>query len=232
MKEKNMKNNECICIVGSKEKRYIEKIKVNSKIIKSIFHNSGNTRISFNLMMMTTDHRVLLLERTQSFHFLKVIKDLKSNIVNFGLWGSLYTSELEKIKTIFFNFIPSLTSKGALVDREEPNSIRIFPGGHSNRRETVISTLLRELREETSLDLTVEDLRFSQSCLFNVLIYDLMVKKRFDNLVFPIKINMSSQDIMTKFRETKHTRNPIFVDIKDCKSLYEAFILVQRFMTL
>lgn len=86
-----------ILVVGIEENRYITKIKVNPSTIKTIFNNVGNANISFNLMMMTTDHRVLLLERTQSYHYPKVIKDLKSNIIDFSLLGSLYTSELEKI---------------------------------------------------------------------------------------------------------------------------------------
>lgn len=219
---------------GVTEKRSISKIKVNPSIIKAVFNSVGRSKISFNLMMMTTDQQVLLLERTQSYHFPKVVRDLKSNIVNFNLLRSLYTSELEKIKYTFFNFVSSLPLIEAsfpLKERFNTKAIHIFPGGHSSRQETIIWTLLRELREETCLNISVKDLKFNQSCIFSVLIHDLTIQKSFNNFVFPVKVNMNSQDIIQNFKETKHTRNPTFINIKGL-SLFEAFVVVQKFMLL
>jgi ADP-ribose pyrophosphatase YjhB (NUDIX family) len=214
-------------ILGNEEKRHVSKIKVNPMIIQTIFNNIGNSQISFNLMIMTTDDKVLLLERTQSHHFTKVIHDLKLNVINFKLWKSLYTSELENIFQMFFGFMPPRKIYSSFIN----NTVHIFPGGHPNKRETIISTLLRELREETCMNIPVKDLKFNQSSIFNVSIYDLIIRKSFTNFVFPVKINMSSKDILQNFKETKHTRNPTFVDITG-HTLFDAFILVQKFMVL
>src|SRR5574344_268592 len=88
---------------GLKEMRYISPIKVTTGILTNIlntvaFRQPLNNNKSFNLMMMTLDHKVLLLQRTQSFHFPKVIKDLQLNKINFDLLESLYSTEVEKIR--------------------------------------------------------------------------------------------------------------------------------------
>lgn len=253
LKVNNMK------IIGGGETRYITKIKVNPRIIKIILSNVGKSNISFNLMLITTDHRVMLMERTESHHFPRVIKDLKSNIINLNLLDSLYTSELEKIKNKIG--VSTRLDDGLALGRSEGLRIDplvlIFPGGHPStrslqqttskasvsqrplqpsgrysKRETVITTLLRELHEETRLNINLQDLRFNQSYIFNVVINDLMIKKSFNNLVFPVKLNMSSLDITREFKETKHVRNPTFIDIKDCRSLSEVFLLVQKIIIL
>ena len=59
-----------------------------------------------------------------------------------------------------------------------------------------------------------------------------MIKKYFNNLVFPTKVNMSSQDITKKFKNTKHTINPTFINIDINRSLHENFLKVQNFMLL
>lgn len=214
-----------IIISGIYERRYIDKIKIDTNTLKKIF-NSFNYEHSFNLMMITRDHKVLLLQRTQSFHFPKVVNDLKLNKINFNLLDSLYTSELEKIKRLFFNFMPTFNHKN------RSNFVYIFPGGHSNYNEKVILTLLREFEEETSIKIDIAKLRFNQFFVFKVLIFDIIIKRTFKNFVFPVKVNMTSQDIIQKFKETKHTRNPTFVDINTCKSLLDAFVQVQKFMVL
>ena len=217
-------------MTGTNERRYISKIKVNPSILRDIFKSVSTKKISFNLMMITTDQKVFLLQRSQSFHFPKVIKDLKANKINFDLIESLYTSELEKIRNLFFSFIPPLN------DSFGPNGkqpiVHIFPGGHSSYNETVIFTLLRELYEETSININFKDLRFNQSYMFKVSIYDAMIQRTFENFIFPVKVNMSSHEILQKFQETKHTRNPTFIDINQNDSLFEAFIRVQYFMLL
>ncbi|ADO00419.1 hypothetical protein WIV_gp076 [Wiseana iridescent virus] len=214
---------------GVNEKRYISKIKVNSIILKNIL-NSVVPKISFNLMMMTTDNKVLLLERTQSFHFPKVVKDLKTNTINFQLLDTLYPVELEKIRKIFFDFMPpfNLTESKVL----HRTKIHIFPGGHSLYNEKIALTLLRELQEEIGCPFAVEELNFNQSCIFKMLIYDSVVKKTFNNFVFPVKVNDTSNNLFHKFKDTKHTRNPTFVDIGECQSLFDAFIKVQECMLL
>lgn len=211
---------------GSKEMRYLSQVKVTSSILTNILNTTtGFNNQSFNLMMMTLDHKVLLLQRTQSFHFPKVVRDLKFNKINLDLLGSLYSTEAEKIRKLFFDFFPPLISK------QKESIIHIFPGGHSDHNEMIFQTLLRELYEETTIDIKFNELRFHQSCIFKVLIYDLIVKKSFINFIFPVKVNMTSQDICKNFKETKHTRHPTFIDIHGC-SLIDAFVKVQEFMLL
>jgi ADP-ribose pyrophosphatase YjhB (NUDIX family) len=219
---------EKMTIVGKYEKRYITKCKVNPTILNTIFSSTCPANISFNMMMITNDHKVLLLERTESFHFPKVMKALKINKINLNLLALLYTSELEKLRLLFFDFIPPLNQS------KKNKLIHIFPGGHCHFKiaESIFFTLMRELKEETSLNINIKDLRFNQSYIFNVLIYDLMIKRTFNNFVFPVKVNMTSDDILQKFKETKHTRNPTFVDIHGCKNLLDAFIQVQHAMLL
>jgi hypothetical protein len=244
---------------GTYEKRHISKVAVNSNVLKTIFNTKSRTPLlhhdglergfrhvasefktllgvskcddktdtSFNLMIITTDMKVLLLERTQSFHFPKVIRDLKSNRISMNILTSLYISELEKIRQLFFDFLPPHINYGVTE-----KIIRVFPGGHSMCNEPISKTLIRELQEETSMNINIQDLRFNKSCIFNVLIYDCIIKKYFDNFIFPVKINMSSQDIQLQFKETRHTRNPTFVDIRHCKTLFDAFLQVQNFMIL
>jgi hypothetical protein len=219
-------------MAGCSERRYISKIKVNPSILRDIFNSVSAKKISFNLMMITTDQKVFLLERSQSFHFPKVIRDLKCNKINFDLIESLYTSELEKIRNLFFSFIPPLPELEKTIKVKQPTIVHIFPGGHPSYNETVILTLLRELYEETSININFKDLRFNQSYMFKVSIYDWLIQRTFENFVFPVKVNMSSHEIVQKFQETKHTRNPTFIDICQCNSLFDAFVRVQDFMLL
>ncbi|CCV02156.1 hypothetical protein IIV25_138R [Invertebrate iridovirus 25] len=231
---------------GHTEKRYISTIKVNSDILKNILNTvvppmhittpsllwgESKHKISFNLMIITTDNKVLLLERTQSFHFPKVVKDLKNCKINFRLLDTLYHSEIEKIRKLFFDFLPPLTNFEPKF-RLKNSSVRIFPGGHSMRGESIVLTLLRELYEEIGYSFPIDELKFNQSCVFKVLIYDLIVKKTFNNFVFPVKVEVMSNCILQCFKETKHTRNPTFIDISKCTSLFDAFVKVQEYMLI
>ena len=220
-----------IKINGINEIRYISMYQVNSTILKSIFNSSElfSGKPSFSLMMITADHKVLLLQRDQSFHFNKVVKDLKINKINLTLIGSLYTSELEKLRQLFFDFIDA---KDLKTQNNHKKPIHIFPGGQSSQNESVLLTLLRELREETTLNININDLYFNQSYIFNVLIYDLVVKKYFNNFIFPVKVNITSQDIIKKINGNKYVQNPIFIDIGQCSSLFTAFLQVQKFMLM
>ena len=207
-------------INGVREDRIISKIKIDPSVLKEIFNGVKNVKtpkISFNIMLITTDHKVLLLQRSQSFHYPKVKTDLKTNHLNLKLLESLYSSEMKHLK---------------LQEIEDKNNlIHIFPGGHSLVNETIISTLLRELQEETCLGLKLSDLKFNQSWLFNVLIHDLMIDKYFNNYIFPVKVEVTSHFISKNFKETRHTKNPTFVNIENC-DLDEAFTKVQNFMIL
>jgi len=275
-----------VTMIGATERRRIIKLKVDSSLLNAILTHEprplahypvrrAQRRIgpSFNLMMITTDHKVLLLERSQSFHFRKVMKDLRINKINLNVLGSLYTPELKKLGETFFDFLPPPqlsnlrvartytlgpggpkinlppSAEGYIEGRVNERTVYIFPGGHSSLNETVILTLIRELQEETSINITIQDLKFNTSYFFNVLIYDCMVERSFNNYVFPVKVNMSSQDLSRRFKETRHTRNPSFVDIggytlgssgpkinlppsAEEYDLFEAFMQVQRFMLL
>lgn len=212
---------------GKNENRYITQFTINENTLKNILNTTTITskKISFNLMLMTTDHKVLLLERTQSFHFPKVIKDLKIGSINFGMIESLYPVEMEKIRKIFFDFIPPQKV-------QKTSTVFLFPGGHLKSKETIALTLFRELYEETGYAIDFKNIRFNQSCLFKVLIHDLLIKKTFNNFIFPVKVDISSNEIINKFKNTKHTRNPTFIDIQKCNSLFDAFIKVQEYMLL
>lgn len=221
--------------IGAFEQRQIYTFRINSTLLKTMFNmevsRHKKRKISFNLMMITNDHKVLLLQRSQSFHFSKICKDLKFNRFDFNLLRSLYNSELEQIREMFFDFMPSLTSSSQWLFPSTP-PIYIFPGGHSDRNESILLTLLREFKEETSININFKNLRFNQNFIFKVLIHDLMIKETFDNIVFPVKVDMSSNDISRLFKETRHTKNPTFVDIREYESLFDIFIHVQNFMTL
>jgi len=214
---------------GSFETRYISQFKINSTILKNFLSKEveWNCKVSFNLMLITTDLKVVLLQRTTSFYFSKVVKDLKLHRIDLLMLESLYACELLKIKKLFFDFMDDTP---ITLDKEE-KKVYIFPGGHSSKKETILLTLLRELREEL-LDIDLKLLRFNQACIFNVLIYDIMVQEYFNNFVFPVKVGMTSDDIKSQFKDTKHTRNPTFVDVSTCTSLIDAFLTVQRFMLL
>jgi hypothetical protein len=207
-------------ITGKTEERRIFKVEVDPNILRKIFYTIPSFG-SFNLMVMTTDRKVLLLQRTQSFHFPKVIKDLKSNKINSDLLKSLYTSELNKIKTLVK--IPDVVETSKLIF--------MFPGGQSKSDEIILLTLLREFEEETSININLKELKFNQSTIFKVSIFDFLIKKKFNNLVFPVKINMTSRVLAQKFKETKHVKNPIFFDIRG-KNLFEVFVEVQKHILL
>lgn len=212
-------------LTGNCEKRFIYKLKINDNILKTILNTTPNNKSSLNLMIITTDRKVLLLQRTQSFYFSKVIKDFKNYNFNFALLEYLYTSEMEKIRRLFFEFMPP-------INYITKKFIHIFPGGHSKYNESVISALLRELKEETTINLKRSNLRFNQKIIFKVLIFDLVLKKTFKNFIFPVKVDMTSCDMIKNFKQTKHTQNPTLIDIGTCFSLYDAFIKVQKFMLL
>lgn len=224
-KIKDKMNRQNIVIIGKFEQRSIHKIKIDSTILKKIFDKRPCDPIesSYNLMVITTDNKILLLQRTQSFHFPKVVEDLKFNKININLLESLYTSELKKIKALL---PPTFQCKNS-----SSKFIHIFPGGHSNHNEKVLLTLLREFKEETTINIDITKLRFNQSFIFKVTILDIRVQKTFKNFIFPTKIDMSSQDILKKFKETKHTRNPTFIDV-DNNSLFDMFVKVQKFMLI
>jgi hypothetical protein len=215
-------------IVGRYEKRTIAKFKVNSSTLNRFF-GTECTNTSLNLMLITSDHTVLLLERTQSFHFPKVVKDLKFKRINYNLLKTLYTTELEKIKTMI-NSNHSF-DKNIFFGLKAPTPpIYIFPGGHSHNNESIIFTLMREFREETAIDINLKELKFNQSYFFSLEIEDLLVNKDFKNLIFPVKVNITSVELLKRFKKTKHTNNPTFVNIDECKNTYEALIKVQKFI--
>jgi ADP-ribose pyrophosphatase YjhB (NUDIX family) len=199
---------------GTFETRFIRRLAIDNHklqdILKKPTSNAPTERsMSLNLMVITTDEKILLLQRSQSFHYKLVHRNLAVNDIRIGLLESLYPSELCEVYKKFFNFLnlpPEFRFGGS-------RNIHIFPGGHSTRSETVITTLLREFHEETSIRIKHENLRFNKSCVFKVTIYDKIVSRWFDNLVFPALINMSSVDIMNQFKTTKHTRCPTFLNV-------------------
>jgi len=221
---------ERVKLKGIFETRYVSQYKINSIILNNFFNQEVEQphKFSFNLMLITTDLKVVLLKRTSSFYYSKVVRDLKSNKINFALLESLYASELNKIKKIFFDFMDDIS----IDENNKTKKVYIFPGGHSIKNETIILTLLRELHEELNIHINSKSLEFNQTNIFNVLIYDIMVKKFFNNFIFPVKVQMSSDVIKNNFKKTKHTSDPIFIDISHCTTLTEAFILVQKFMIL
>jgi hypothetical protein len=204
-------------LTNSKENRQIVKFKVNSHFINKILKSRClQPNISFNLMVITSDFKVLLLQRANSFHLSKVVKDLKLNKIDYTLISTLQPKELEKISLM----VPIVAS----------SPIYIFPGGHNHKNEQIIYTLLREFMEETSINISLKDLRFNQSCFFTVLIKDLIIGKHFNNIIFPVKVNNTSFELTKKFKKTRHVNNLLFINILDCKNLYKAFLKVQQFM--
>jgi ADP-ribose pyrophosphatase YjhB (NUDIX family) len=198
---------------GTFETRFIRRLSIDNHKLQDILHKPTSApterSMSLNLMVITTDEKILLLQRSQSFHYKLVHRNLAVNDIRIGLLESLYPSELCEVYKKFFNFLnlpPEFRFGGS-------RNIHIFPGGHSTRSETVITTLLREFQEETSIRIKHENLRFNKSCVFKVTIYDKIVSRWFDNLVFPALINMSSVDIMNQFKTTKHTRCPTFLNV-------------------
>jgi ADP-ribose pyrophosphatase YjhB (NUDIX family) len=183
---------------------------------------------SFSVMMITSDSKVLLLERTNSFYY-DMVKKLeqphgqiqsKAVVIDCKLLDGLYQSELDSL------------SSNVGERRRGCRPIFIMPGGHARRNETVIEALLREINEETSIAFTLQDLRFCHSYVFELIIHDCVLKKTFNNLVFPVKIGLSSADITRMFKSTVHTDNPTFVDIVQPKGLVQMFIETQSFMLI
>jgi 8-oxo-dGTP pyrophosphatase MutT (NUDIX family) len=161
------------------EQRIIKKIKSN--VSMKLNKTSCDVSISYNVMLITSDHKILLLERSIPFY-------------------------------------PQIIQP-----------IYIFPGGHANCGESILDAILRELWEEMSIHMT---LRFCQSYYFKVSIYDFIVKRHFNNLIFPAKINLTSCEIFKLFKPTKHMSNIVFIDIFYIQGLYESFQMVQKFMIL
>lgn len=225
-----------VVIDGTSEHRQIAQIAMDSGILHRVLSVIPGCRrnTSFSLMLITTDIQVLLLERSQSFHFPKALQSCRNlNKVpeNLGdILASLYSSELKQLRS--FLAADNEWANSFLESDYPEKRVRIFPGGHCIRDESVIDALIRELREETSISVQIEDILFNKLYIFNVLIYDRIIHQCFDNFVFPAKIQMTSSQLANKFKETKHTRNASFVDVSNCKTMLDAFIHVQNFMIL
>jgi 8-oxo-dGTP pyrophosphatase MutT (NUDIX family) len=239
-------------VEGKSELRYVSEIKVNSWTLRNVFDKkvtSFDRATSFNLMLITKDHKVLLLRRTQSFHFCRVLKDLKKNKVDRGLMRSLYTSELDKLKSLKRNF---LDEKDLLLlsIQNWSNNVYMFPGGHSEPFESILATLVRELQEETTITAKAADLRFNQTRIFRVLIHDLMIKKYFNNFIFPVKVDLTSFEVSRQICGADHRPrrgrefgtqryseeadenrvNHMFVSIGRDEPLIDSLLFVQKFM--
>ncbi|AHL67573.1 hypothetical protein DH26_gp080 [Chloriridovirus anopheles1] len=208
-------------LASSKEKRYIRKIKTTPECLKKfLFTPTKSASLSLGMMLITSDCKAVLLKRTASFLYPLVKKN--SLLLNDWIVDALYPSEISELasKTPF-----PKSAKGL-------SPIYIFPGGHSNKNEFAIHTLLRELKEETSINFYLNQLKFHQTYFFEVVILDLMIMRRFRNLVFPVKVDLTSREIARNFKETKHTRDPLFVDIFYCQDLVQALLTVQNIMLL
>ena len=204
-------------IIGITEQRFISKIPVTSQKLHNMLCSKGRRapelpkcKISFNLMLITSDEKILILERTQSFHYLKFRKSKDEKLL-----PSLYPEEVRSL--------------GITPNSCPLKNIYIFPGGHSKVNETVLLTLLREFQEETSININANELKFNQTCFFNVNIYDFLIQKNFINLIFPTRINMSSCELAKKFKTTRHTRNPRFINMSS-KNVFLNFLLIQSLM--
>lgn len=257
-------------ISSTKEKRYIRKVSTTPQLLKKYLKEISSRGQSYNLMVITKDWKVVLLERTASFIYPFLIKeppeaDLSARI-GFNRPSGPLTRSVER-PSLFTTSNPFIPDGTGAVDLKGFNTslrlmelcellyptelqelgivtktsfrcdrgldpIYIFPGGHSNKNERVIYTLLRELYEETSIRFSLRDLKFCQVCFFEVIIDDLTIQKIFKNVVFPVKVDLSSQEIALQFKETKHTRNPTFIDIFYCRTLSEALIHIQKIMLL
>lgn len=220
-------------ITGSLEIRHISKVKLNPSLLEKFlkYQNTDYLETSFNIMLITSDSKVLLMQRSQSFHFPKVMEELYYNKINTKLLDTLYQSEADHVGKVFFSYLqqPKVNISSTF---ESKKIVHIFPGGHSLKNETIIKTLLREFQEETSIKVNVKDLRFEKTLVFNVLIYDSLIKKSFNNFVFPIRTSMNSQEVSVKFKETIHAKNPIFININGYNNLYDAFVKIQNFILL
>ncbi|ABF82110.1 hypothetical protein MIV080R [Invertebrate iridescent virus 3] len=221
-----------ITLKRSMEQRDIVEFRIDATILRQIFHH-GFPDLSFNLMVITTDRKVFLLERTESFHYPRVVERIKRGQECTKLVETLYQAERDAVRrlTAEADIVPLAAVK---QDDDRPESIYIFPGGHCNGNEPVLSTLLREFREETTIPLKTTELRFHATKVYGIWIHDFAVGKTFKNFVFPVKINLSSAAIRDRFRETRHTRNPTFVDIGKShrQSLLDLVIKVQKIMIL
>jgi hypothetical protein len=223
-----------LTIQGKFEKRHVSEIKINSTIISDIFNSVDKStwKFSFSLMMITQDLKVLLLQRANSFHYFKVMSDLKFNgSLNLRLAQTLYSSELDALRVQFVDQVARYADE---LPRDN-SMVNVLPGGMSSPDEPVYYTLAREFLEETSMKLELSKIKFNRRRIFKVAIYDFTVKKHFDNLVFPVKIDMTSQNLVKYVRDTKETRNPFFVDIdyvdEDVESsLFNAFVKIQKTM--
>lgn len=208
-------------IQSLKERRVLQKIRTSLERLNRFMSSVADPSISFNAMVITLDGKVLLLQRTNSFHFSRVKRIVCAhNPINSKWLNSLYPSEIAEL--------PTGTTRSA-----GSAPIHVFPGGHSKKNEIVIKALLREMFEETSIRFSELELRFCSSFLFRVEIYDPLINKTFENIIFPVKVSLTSTDIANRFTETSDTKNPMFLDYSHrTQTLFDWFTIIQHFMLL
>lgn len=217
-----------LTVCGKFEKRSISEIEITAAVLRDIFNSVDKTRRkpSYSVMLITEDHKVLTLKRVNSFHYSKVACDLTLHrSLDLRLARTLYNTEVVKLRDTIAE-----SEYSDLIERTRPNVVRIFPGGQSRSKETIFFTLMREFAEETALKLDASKLLFNAKRVFKMLIYDFTVEKHFENYVFPIRIKMTSEDLVREIRNTKDASDPVFIDAKSEKGLFDVFAKTQRFM--
>jgi hypothetical protein len=199
---------------------------MSHKKLTKFMSSIADPSISFNAMVITLDAKVLLLQRTNSFHFSRVKRLVCTHSPINSKWlNSLYPSEIAEL--------PVETRHTRALQGAGSAPIHVFPGGHSEKNEIVIKALLREMFEETSIRFSENELRFCSSFFFRVEIYDPLINKTFQNIIFPVKVALTSTDIVNKFTETSFTKNPMFLDhAHHTQTLFDWFTLIQHFMLL
>lgn len=231
---KNSYGNYSVTVHGKFEKRNLSEVEVTSTIIIDIFNSVDKNphKYSYNVMLITEDRKVLTLRRVNSFHYHKIVLDLKRNrTLNLKTVRTLYETEILRLERLLRGAMNDDDYSELLTDSRS-NTVRIFPGGHASSKETVFRTLMREFGEETSYDLTTigDKLLFNGKRIFKLLIYDYTVKKHFENYVFPIRVQLTCDQLSRHISPTRETEDPSFLDIGSAATLFDAFVQTQRFM--
>src|SRR5690606_21479033 len=153
------------------EKYIINKIKNKYNDLLNIFHSiiKNNTYIKNESILYQTISIFIDKIKILPLYNENDIYHIKSNINYFLISYYLY---IENIKIQFKNSYKHLY---------------VFPGGHKKKDEIVIDTLVREIYEETNIDLL--KIKYNISKIYFIEIYDHIMRKTYPNILFILKLD-------------------------------------------